>query len=71
MERFNTDKWKYHDYDTSRYPFKELLAELLGRDDFENLHDSVDYPELLTMKNEQDTIYHRSFYKGVRESKFI
>ena len=44
MDRYNLDKWKYQEYDTKVYNFRELLQNILGRDDLENLHDSVDYP---------------------------
>ena len=70
MERFNQDKWKYFDYDTSKYNFKELLCELFGRDDLENMHDSVNYPELFNMKTEQSTVYHKKFYDKMGE-KFL
>ena len=63
MERFNQDKWKYFDYDTSKYNFKELLCELFGRDDLENMHDSVNYPELFNMKTEQRNIDFTAYYK--------
>ena len=53
---------KYFNYDTNKYNFRDLICEMLGRDDLENLHDSVDCSELFTMKTEQSTIYHKEFY---------
>jgi len=71
MIRHNLDKWKYSNYDTDFYNFRPLLENMLGRKDLENLHDSVDYPELLTMKTEQSTIFHKEFYRQVRGSEFL
>ena len=71
MDRYNLDKWKYQEYDTKVYNFRELLQNILGSDDLENLHDSVDYPELLTLDTEQSTIYHKLFYEQVRGSEFL
>ena len=62
---------KYFNYDTNKYNFRDLICEMLGRDDLENLHDSVDCSELFTMKTEQSTIYHKEFYRQVRGSKFL
>ena len=71
MERYNKDKWKYRKYDTTEYNFRELLCDILGRNDLENLHDSVNYPELFNMDTEQSTVYHKKFYQQVRDSKFL
>ena len=62
---------QYVKYDTEKYNFRELLSEILERTDLENLHDSVDYPELFDMKTEQSTIYHKKFYESVRTSRFL
>ena len=65
------DKWNYQKYDTEVYNFRSLLENILGRSDLENLHDSVDYPKLLTLETEQSTIYHKAFYEQVRGSEFL
>ena len=62
---------EYHNYNLETYNFRELLCEILGREDLEYLHDSVNYPELFTMKTEQSTVYHKLFYEKVRGSKFL
>ena len=69
--RYNLDKWVYNNYDTEFYNFRSLLEDMLGRTDLEELHKSVSYPELFTMKTEQSTIYHKEFYDKVRGSKFL
>lgn len=69
--RYNLDKWAYNNYDTEFYNFRSLLEDMLGRTDLEELHKSVSYPELFTMKTEQSTIYHKEFYDKVRGSKFL
>ena len=71
MQKYNTNKWKYFNYDTGIYNFRPLIENMLGRSDLENLHDSVDYPELFTMKTEQSTKYHKEFYRQVRGSEFL
>tara|TARA_R100000008_G_scaffold80415_1_gene62805 strand:- start:386 stop:2221 length:1836 start_codon:yes stop_codon:yes gene_type:complete len=71
MPHHNEDKWKYYKYDIEKYNFRELLCEMFGRDDLENLHDSVSYSELFSQKTEQSTIYHKEFYRQIRGSKFL
>ena len=71
MKRYNLDKWKYFEYDKDFYNFRQLLQEMLEREDLEELHKSVNYPDLFTMKTEQSTIYHKKFYEKVRGSEFL
>lgn len=71
LDKYNPNHWKYYNYDTTTYNFRALVCDILGRADLENLHDSVNYPDLLTMKTEQSTVYHKEFYKQVRGSKFL
>lgn len=71
IKHYNEDKWKYYKYDTTKYDFRKLICEMIGRDDLENLHDSVSYSELFSQKTEQSTIYHEKFYKKIRSSSFL
>ena len=71
MKRYNTEIWKYHKYNTSKYNFRELINEMLETTDLENLHKSVESNEMFSLKTEQSTVYHKLFYDKVRGSKFL
>ena len=60
---------KYLNYDIIKYKFREQLEDILKEFDttLEQAHKLVNYSELVTLDNEQDTLYHRKFYSVFRE----
>lgn len=50
-------------YDTTKFPFREVVRELLGEKDLENIHLSKEY-ELFTREFDQKTHWHRIYYEN-------
>ena len=48
-------------YDTSEYPFKEVMEEILGVDSLSKIHEHSSWP-LLTRARDQSTPYHELYY---------
>lgn len=54
-------------YDTTKFPFKEIVKSILGVDDLCDLHKLKDY-EFFSREMDQSTDWHKLFYSKVNES---
>jgi hypothetical protein len=59
---------EYFSYDVSRYQFVELVTNLFGCKNLQNLHESVDerYDLFTQPGRDSDTIFHKRFYDKMR-----
>lgn len=48
-------------YDTTKYPFKETMEDILRVDDLSKIHEHSSWP-LLTREEDQSTSYHKLYY---------
>lgn len=55
-------------YNTNKYPFKEILKDILEVENLESLHLLKEY-ELLVREKDQSTIWHKKYYDNFK-SKF-
>ena len=55
----------YYDYDQKLFPFKEMVTDLFGINDLENIHSLMDKinDKLFTNETDDQTILHKKFYK--------
>lgn len=49
-------------YDTKKFPFREIVGEILESSDLENLHKIQNY-DLLVREKDQSTIWHKRYYE--------
>jgi ectoine hydroxylase-related dioxygenase (phytanoyl-CoA dioxygenase family) len=53
-------------YDTKRFPFREIIQEILEQEDLENLHKVEEY-KVLSREQDQKTVWHQKYYENFRE----
>ena len=53
-------------YDTQRYPFKEIVKEILEVDSLEKIHQLENY-DLLSRDKDQSTAWHKAYYSNFEE----
>ena len=53
-------------YDTSLYPFREIVKETLKTNTLENLHEVEEY-KTLTREKDQSTTWHKLYYSNFDE----
>jgi len=63
MNKFYT----VYTYDIEKYPFQEVMKEILGVDNLDLIHEEATWP-LLTREKDQSTPYHRLYYSRYKEN---
>ena len=53
----------YINYDTTKYPFKEIISNILNVDNLEKIHNIENY-DLFTKGTDQSTIWHKLYYNN-------
>lgn len=62
-----TSFYTTYKYDKLKYPFREVLCEMLGVETLELIHEHTSWP-LLTRSKDQSTPYHKLYYSQYSET---
>ena len=62
--------YKTFDYDTSEYPFKETVENMMDVQQLDMIHEVFEFPEKLEIIKDQNTILHDKFYEEMKKPNF-
>ena len=62
--------YKSFKYDTTEFPFKEVVRDIMDVGNLEQAHKDFKFPHKLETMKDQNTILHDRFYKAMREPDF-
>ncbi len=63
---------QYYSYDVEEYPFNKVVTDLFGSGPLSKLHEIYTHPNVFTMQDNSNTIFHDKFYEDMRNGgRFI
>ena len=63
-------KYTLYDYDSSKFPFKETVQNMMNVDQLDMIHEVFEFPEKLEIIKDQNTILHDKFYEEMKKAEF-
>ena len=70
MKNLDMKTFKTFDYDTSEYPFKETVENMMDVQQLDMIHEVFEFPEKLEIIKDQNTILHDKFYEEMKKPNF-